>query len=590
MNNYGFFDIVFETIDLFSGAGGVTTGIEQAEVNGLKVATVICAINHDEIAILSHSKNHPNVKHFVEDIRTFNVKNLPKVKTNDYSKRVLWASLECTNHSNAKGGLSRDADSRTLAEHLPPYVIEFGPAYICIENVKEFAEWGPLKQKIDAEGNLIFSKKGKPHMVPDPDKKGIDFTGWVNSICKLGYRFEMKMLNAADFGAHTSRKRLFIIFAKEGFPILWPEPTHDKNKKNGLPGWKPVKECLDFSDKGENIFGRKKNLCENTYKRIYAGLKKFIAHGDDSFITKYLGNNEHTGSNNGKSINEPCLTVTTQNRLGLVQTEFLLNYHHSSDVNSIEMPSPTLTTHDKLALITTDHFVAKYNSSHNNTKQNSGNSIDEPCSTITVRSGLGLISVDHFIDMQHGAGQQNQSIEHPSGSLLTIPKKQLVTVERFIDQQFGNSKPISINEPCNSLTANPKYNVVSAFLMNRQYNNVGSSIDKPCFTLIANMNKRPGYLIQVETGELAIKVEESDTEYMRKIKMFMAAYGIIAIYMRMLRIPELKKITGLPYNYILLGTQADQKKFIGNAVPPVLPKNIFQSLYIANNIPLKVAV
>lgn len=473
----------FVVVDLFSGAGGVTTGIEQAEVDGVKIASVICAINHDRLAIESHLDNHPHVRHFIEDIRTFDVKRLPTVSSGQFTKKIIWASLECTNHSNAKGGLSRDADSRTLAEHLSPYVVEFDPDYIVIENVREFMDWGPLVQKRDSKGELMFDKKGKPFMIPDKEKKGIDFEHWIKSICELGYSYEHKILNAADFGAHTSRKRLFIIFAKKGLPIIFPKPTYDKNGKDGLPKWKAVKHCLDFSDKGENIFERKKKLCENTYKRIYAGLIKFIANGDDSFITKYLGNNKNTGCNNGKSIAEPSLTITTQNRLGLVQTEFLVNYHHSSDVNSVDSPSPTLTTHDKLAVITTDNFI----------------------------------------DMQHGGGQQNQSIDQPSGALLTIPKKQLVTVERFIDQQFGKSKPISIEEPNNSLTTNPKYNVVQAFLMNRQYNNVGSSIESPCFTLIANMNKRPGYLIQIDTGEIAIKIEDADTEYMRKIKLFMAA-------------------------------------------------------------------
>lgn len=603
----------FVVIDLFSGAGGVTTGIEQAEVDGVKVASVICAINHDRLAIESHWRNHPHVKHFVEDIRTFDVKRLPAVPSDQFTKKFLWASLECTNHSNAKGGLSRDADSRTLAEHLPPYIEEFDPDYIGIENVREFKDWGALIQKRNSKGELMFDKKGKPYMIPDKEKKGIDFEKWLRSICELGYHYEMKMLNAADFGANTSRRRLFIIFAKEGLPIVWPEPTHDRYGNNGLPKWKPVKECLDFTDKGQNIFGRKKNLCENTYQRIYAGLKKFIANGDDSFLEQY---NSWDKSNRVIGMEEPCNTLTTMNRFGLVQTEFVLNYHHSSNANSIEKPAPTITTHDKLAVITTDHFIAKYNSSHNNTQQNAGNSIDEPSPTVLARPGLGLVSVDHFIDMQHGSGKQHESIDEPAGAILPVVKKNLVTVERFIDQQFGASKPISENEPCNALTANPKYNLVSAFIYNPQYQSKGGSIDDPCFTLIGKMDKRPPslvsaylmdtnygnvgrsiedpcfslvasrrypYLVELERGEIAIKIEKNDTEIMRKIKMFMAAFGIIAIYMRMLRIPELKKITGFDEEYILEGTQADQKKYIGNAVPPVLPKSIFEALYRANN-------
>lgn len=89
-------------------------------------------------------------------------------------------------------------------------------------------------------------------------------------------------------------------------------------------------------------------------------------------------------------------------------------------------------------------------------------------------------------------------------------------------------------------------------------------------------------LIQANSGDLAIQVEETDSEYTKKIKLFMAIYGIVAIYMRMLRIRELKKITGFPDDYILEGTQADQKKYIGNAVPPKVVKAMFEALYVAN--------
>lgn len=102
--------------------------------------------------------------------------------------------------------------------------------------------------------------------------------------------------------------------------------------------------------------------------------------------------------------------------------------------------------------------------------------------------------------------------------------------------------------------------------MNPQYNSAGSSIDNPCFTLIARMDKMPPYLIQTKQGKLAIIINQEDSPSMVKIKEFMSIYGIIDIKMRMLRIPELKRIMGFPADYILFGTQAEQKKFIGNAV------------------------
>lgn len=102
--------------------------------------------------------------------------------------------------------------------------------------------------------------------------------------------------------------------------------------------------------------------------------------------------------------------------------------------------------------------------------------------------------------------------------------------------------------------------------MNPQYKSAGGSVEKPCFTLIARMDKMPPYLVATETGEAVIEVYSTDSPMTAKIKEFMALYGIVDIKMRMLKIPELKKIMGFPEDYVLVGSQADQKKFIGNAV------------------------
>ena len=140
-------------VDLFCGAGGTSTGVERARLGGRKCAKVIACVNHDANAIASHAANHPNAQHFTEDIRTLNLAPLKghvekERRRYPKAKVVLWASLECTNHSRAKGGTSRDADSRTLAEHLFRYIEELQPDYIHIENVVEFMEWGPLVVKI----------------------------------------------------------------------------------------------------------------------------------------------------------------------------------------------------------------------------------------------------------------------------------------------------------------------------------------------------------------------------------------------------------------------------------------------------------
>ena len=284
-------------IDLFCGAGGTSSGVEYATVDGLKCAEVIACVNHDPNAIKSHAANHPKTLHFTEDIRTLEldplVRHVKKMKQQYPEARVvLWASLECTNFSRAKGGQPRDADSRTLAEHLFRYIEAINPDYIQIENVEEFMCWGELDE----------------HGKPVSKHKGTDYLRWVMHVQQYGYDYDWRLLNAADFGAYTSRKRFFGQFARKGLPIAFPVQTYAKNGDDGgmfkmYHKWKPVREVLDLDDEGESIFQKKKPLCEKTLERIYAGLVKFVAGGrqkHDAWILKY--NSMKAGRHNPPSI------------------------------------------------------------------------------------------------------------------------------------------------------------------------------------------------------------------------------------------------------------------------------------------------
>lgn len=466
-------EITLLYIDLFCGAGGTSSGVEYARVDGKKCAEVIACVNHDKNAILSHQANHPHTLHFTEDIRTLElspmVEHLQKMKKKyPKAKTVLWASLECTNFSKAKGGQPRDADSRTLAEHLFRYIEAIDPDYIQIENVEEFMCWGDL----DENGHPISRFEGR------------SYVRWVKHVTDYGYDYDWRLLNAADFGAYTSRKRFFGQFAKKGLPIAFPVQTHAKSDVsvasqlygNLFPGqyqpWKPVREVLDLEDEGESIFAKKKPLCEKTLERIYAGLIKFVAGGKElheAWILKYNSTNQD-GHHNPPSIDEPCPTVAVQNRLGLVKAQFL-------------------------------------------------------------------------------------------------------------DNQYGKSKPTSIESPAPTILNNPKQKVVSAqYLMNPQFASAGGSIDKPCFTLIARMDKMPPYLITTKEGVVGIAIYETDSPWTRKVKEFMAMYGIVDICMRMLKIDELKRIMGFPSDYVLVGTQAEQKKYIGNAVEVNMSRVLCEAL------------
>lgn len=537
-------------IDLFCGAGGTSTGVENARYEGRQCAKVIGCVNHDANAIASHAANHPDAMHFTEDIRTLElsplIAHIAKMrKLYPDAFVVLWASLECTNFSKAKGGQPRDADSRTLAEHLFHYIEAINPDYIQIENVEEFMSWGDL----DENGKPISKDAGRLYQQ------------WVANVCGYGYRFVHRILNSADYGAYTSRRRFFGIFAKGSLPIVFPEPTHSKEGAAGLFGrlhrWKPVREVLDFSDEGESIFGRKKPLVDATLERIYAGLIKFVAGGKEAFMVKW-NSMSRAGKYHAPGIDEPCPTVTTQSRLGVAQVSFLSKYYGGSPEGksvSVEEPAGAITTRDHHSFIT-----AYYGNGHNH-------SIDEPAPTLTTKDRLA------FVDMQYGNGTPCD-IETPAPTVTTNPKHQLVTCKPWIMNTSFKNTGSSIDEPAQTVTANRKWH----YLMNPQFQSAGGSVDSPCFTLIARMDKMPPYLIQTEQGEMAIVIEPDDSPAMVKIKQFMALYGIIDIKMRMLRIPELKRIMGFPSDYVLVGTQADQKKFIGNAVEVNMARVLCEAL------------
>lgn len=640
-------------IDLFCGAGGTSTGVERARINGKKCAKVIACVNHDKNAIASHSANHPHALHFTEDIRTLDLTELTahtkkEREANPNSKVVLWASLECTNFSKAKGGQPRDADSRTLAEHLFRYIEALDPDYIYIENVEEFMCWGDL----NADGKPISKDEGRLYML------------WVKHVCSYGYDFNHRLLNAANYGARTSRTRFFGIFAKHGLPTAWPEATHCKGGRAAdmfhpaLKPWEPVRDVLELDNEGQSIFTRKKPLTERTLERIYAGLMKFVAKGKENFMVKY-----NSWSKDGRyvapGIDEPCPVVATQNRLGVAKVQFLSKQFSGEPESknvSIDEPSGAITCKDHHALATAQFLSEYYGGAEHN------HSLDVPASTVTTRGRHALVnaafidayyggkgkSIDtvesilaarrfwissdekldqkeiinieghstlfevpkttksRFIDAYYGKGHEH-SINEPAPTVTTKDRLSLVT-SHFIDEQYGNGTPADINQPANAVTTNPKHNLVSVkpWIMNTNYGNVGSglddpapvitanhkyhylmnpqfaskggSVEQPCFTLIARMDKMPPYLITTEQGEVAVAVFENDSPAMVRIKEFMAIFGIVDIKMRMLNVPELKRIMGFGSDYTLIGTQTEQKKYIGNAVEVNMSRVLCEAL------------
>jgi DNA (cytosine-5)-methyltransferase 1 len=591
-------DPLFLVIDLFCGAGGTTCGFVQAELDGNAIVKVIACVNHDPIAIKSHWANHPEVKHFEEDIRTLDLTEL--VKLVDFyrtkypnAKVILWASLECTNFSKAKGGLPRDADSRTLADHLDRYIVALNCDYVKIENVVEFMSWGPL----DENGKPVSKKNGQ------------DWMRWRKLICGHGYVDEWTELNSANYGAYTSRNRLFGIFARPWLPICFPQPTHAKKPSSfsmygDLKKWMPVKEVLDFKDEGQSIFTRDKALSDKTLERIYAGLIKYVAKGDKAFIAKYFsgkpdgkvipvdgpagtiataGNQslvqaeflvkynsrDKAGNYNPPSVDDPSPVISTQNRLYLAQAKFLTHYYGTGgQLSSIESPAPTIPTKARTALVSPE-FLTIYNGKSLN------RGVDEPAPVVPCNDRLGLVQPQFFIDKQHNSGDHNhQSVEQPAGAILPYPKMNLVQCDPFIMPTNFDNKPVSVDQPAPTITANRKHH----YLVNPSWYGNPGSVEEPCCVIVARQDKAPLYFVQVESGRVAIEVYEGDSDIMIKIKQFMAVYELVDIKMRMLRVHELLSIQGFPAGYKLEGNQTDQKKFIGNSVVPLVVKKWIESL------------
>ena len=316
-------------IDNFAGGGGASTGLEAAFGRSVDVA-----INHDEAAIAVHAANHPATKHFCQSIYSVD----PLEATGGEPVLLAWFSPDCKHHSKAKGGKPREKYIRDMAWVVPHWIERLqkatpsgrgAPQVIMLENVEEFRQWGPL----DSEGKPIKERQGE------------EFDLWVRRIRKLGYKVEWRELRACDYGAPTSRKRLFLIARCDSKPIVWPEPTHgapdseDVQAGNRLP-WRTAAECIDWSIECPSIFTRKRPLKPATCRRIAAGVMRYVVNAAEPFIV--------TARNSGKpwtAASEPMHTVVANGAHKSVVTPGIvpLTHHGGDRVHAPDEPLPTVT-------------------------------------------------------------------------------------------------------------------------------------------------------------------------------------------------------------------------------------------------------
>jgi DNA (cytosine-5)-methyltransferase 1 len=512
-------------IDCFAGGGGASVGIEMALGR-----PVDYAINHDPFAIKMHLRNHPDTYHYTEDIMKVSLKQ--KLKHDD-TVRFMWASPDCTQHSRAKGGKPVEKGLRILPYGVRRLCVQILnitgklPEVIIMENVAEIQEWGPLD-----EDNK-----------PIKERKGEDYKKFIDSMKALGYEFDCRELVAADYGVPTTRKRWFAIFRCDGKPIVWPEPTHNKDGSNGLKKWVPVSSVLNFNDLGKSIFGRKKPLAEKTMKRIAGGMDKFVFNDPKPFMVTV----NHGGDNfRGSSIDSPLPTITQKNGVGVV-TPFIAQIGYgerkgqSARVNSTGVPLNTVVASGCKHYVCSPYIIQYHSET---SSQPRGQAVKEPIQTIDTSNRYALLTAFLTKFYKTGVGQ---SLFSPLHTITTSPGHfGQVTVKAI---EWEKLKEAGISEEVAQ-----KCTWVSQFIMEYYGCGIGQSLNDPLHTIVT---KDRFALITVLGNE----------------------YCIVDIYLRMLNPEELKLAQGFPVDYIIDtysdGTEvtiSERVKRIGNSVCPGLSK------------------
>lgn len=520
-------------IDCFAGGGGASVGIEMALGRPVDIA-----INHNPQAIRMHKTNHPDTLHLTEDI--FKVDLQKYVKGRHVA--LMWASPDCTSHSKAKGGKPREKGLRILPWAVYKHAKAILPDVILMENVEEIQQWGPL----DNEG------------YPIKERKGEDYQKFITAMKSLGYAFDSRELVAADYGAPTTRKRWYAVFRRDGNPIVWPEPTHNKTGSDGLKKWEPIWKYLDLTDLGKSIFGRKKPLADKTMNRIARGLDKFVFNCPEPFIVQV----NHGGDNfRGQSIHEPMPTITQKHGFGNV-TPYVVPIGYGERegqlprINSVEDPVNTIVASGNKHYLCSPLLIQYHSETSKSDVR--GQSVDEPIMTLDTSNRYGLVAA--FLTKFYKTGT-GQPLWEPIHTITTSPG------------HFGQVNILAISKEellkngVDEETAQ-KCTWVSQFIIKYYGGDVtGVSLEEPLHTIVT---KDRFALVTVLGNE----------------------YVILDIFLRMLKAePELKLGQGFPEDYII-NHDYEGKKYpvseqvarIGNSVVPI----VAEALVAANCAYLKI--
>lgn len=527
-------------VDNFAGGGGASTGIELATGYSVDIA-----INHDPEAIKMHKANHPNTKHYCENVWAVD----PVKACGGHPVGLAWFSPDCKHFSKAKGGKPKDKNIRGLAWVALRWAGLVRPRVIMLENVEEFKTWGPLNRR----HHPIKSKQGKT------------FERFVQQLRELGYEVKFRELIAADYGAPTMRKRFFMIARCDGKPIVWPEPTHgpadsEAVKAGLLKPYVGAYTQLDFSLPCPSIFDTAEEikrkygiravrpLAQKTMDRIARGLKKFVLDNPEPFIIQC----NHGGERRQNDIKEPLPTITGKHGYGIVEPK-IVPYMGTNTTNhpggNCKNPIHTITTGNQQCLISPT--LIQY---HSETSKDEvrGQSIEDPIMTVDGSNRYGLVT--SFLHKYYDGGYTGagDTVENPLPTVTSWDHNSLCAVNLI--QMNNHCDGRDVKEPIPTITAGDgHFGEVRAFLIKYYGQGTGQDVKEPLDTVTSR--DRFGL----------VTINGTD-------------YQIVDIGLRMLEPKELYGCQGFPDDYIIdhdytgkTYPRSEQVKRCGNAVCPPIP-------------------
>lgn len=546
-------------VDEFACGGGMSEAIEQAIGRHVDIA-----VNHDEDACSMHAANHPQTEHHWKDV--FEV--CPRRATKGRAVGLLHLSPDCTHHSQARGGQPRSKKLRGLAWIGVRWAGVKRPRIITLENVKQILQWGPLIAKrcpktgrvVKLDGTVAAEGERVPvqqqHLVPDPRHAGRTWRAFVRALERLGYAVESRVLCAADYGAPTTRSRLFMVARCDGAPIVWPEPTHFKNPAKGQKRWRSAAECIDWSFPGKSIFEREKPLADATLRRVAHGMKRYVLDSADPFIVQ-IANWSRDGVTSAR---DPLSTVTAWPRGGshAVVAPVMVQAGHGQGT-----PDAPRWSH--------------------------GNkSVRDPVGTVTASGGGQAVAMGTLVQMGYGEreGHAPRALDarQPLGTVVGAGKFAAVTA--FVEQANGgfNATPArDAREPLSTSTATgSQQRLVTATVVEPALTPSQEEGALRCAAFLIRYYGQGGQL-----GDMREPMSTSTTKdrlALVTVSLRGTPYVIVDIQLRMLTPRELYNANGFPKTYIIdrghdgrVFSKSTQVRMCGNAVPPPLGRAVIEA-------------